>query len=201
MVDIDTSRANEAHRLRLRVIAKAMLGVAFLGTVFVFLSAFLSGDREAETTPAVRVFVGDVRPGETIVERWEGRPVIVQRRTPEMIEAVRAAFGAAGGPALKDPDSAASEQPDAIDPALRSVDPEWFVALGLGTDQGCPVRALAADPDEDFAGAPWAGGFVDECRGSRYDAAGRVFARQYADENLVVPAHSLRGDTLVIGGG
>lgn len=198
MVDIDTSRADEAHRLRLRVIAKAMLGVAFLSVLFVFLSAFLSGDREAETTPALRVNVADVRVGETIVEMWEGRPVLVQRRTPETIRALRE--GPSATPALRDPESERSEQPDSVDAALRSNEPEWFVALGLGTDQGCPVRALPADPDEDFAGAPWAGGFADECRGSRYDAAGRVFAGQYADRNLIVPTHSLRGDTLVIGG-
>ena len=199
MANIDTSRANEARRLRLRVVAKTMLGVAFLATLFVFLSAFLSGDREAETTPAVRVNVADVAPGETIVAMWEGRPVLVQRRTPEAIAALRA--GPAEAPVLRDPASAESAQPDGLDPALRSVEPEWFVALGLGTDQGCPVRALPADPGEDFGGAPWAGGFVDECRGSRYDGAGRVFARQYADRNLVVPAHVRRGDTLVIGGG
>ena len=199
MVDIDKSHANEAHRLRLRVIAKSMLAVAFLAVTFVFLSAFLSGDREAETTPALRVNVADVRVGETIVEMWEGRPVLVQRRTPEAIAALRA--GPPPSPALRDAASEDSIQPDAIDPALRSHEPEWFVALGLGTDQGCPISALPADPGEDFAGAPWAGGFVDACRGSRYDGAGRVFDGQYADRNLVVPAHFLRGDTLVIGGG
>lgn len=201
MVDIDTSHANEAHRLRLRVAAKGMLAVAFLGVLFVFLSAFLSGDGESGTTPAGRLFIGNIAPGETVVQMWEGRPVIVQRRTPEMIEAVREAFGAASAPALEDPDSLASQQPPSIDPTFRSIDPEWFVALGLGTDQGCPVGVLPPNPDEDFGGAPWTGGFVDECRGSRYDGAGRVYARQYADTNLVVPMHSVRGDTLVIGGG
>ena len=198
MADIDKSHADEAHRLRLRVIAKAMLGVAFLSVVFVFLSAFLSGDREAETTPALRVNVADVRVGETIVEMWEGKPVLIQRRAPETIAALEA--GPAPAPELRDPDGVKSEQPDSAGNPLRSATPEWFVALGLGTDYGCPVRALPADPGEDFAGSPWAGGFVDECRGSRYDGAGRVFAGQYADRNLVVPEHALRGDTMVITG-
>ncbi len=195
MTVIDKRHADEAHRLRLRVVAKAMLGVAFLGVVFVFLSAFLSINRESESGPGMRIDLAGFEPGQTEVYTWERRPVIVQRRTPETVIRLRETSGFA----LLDPESARSEQPEDAGNALRSSNPGWFVALGLGTGQGCPVRALPADPGESFAGGPWAGGFVEECTGSRYDAAGRVYDDQYADRNLIVPAYTISGDTLILG--
>jgi len=187
----------ERRLLRLRVIAKAMLATAFLAVVFVFLSAFLSGDKPGDPTPGMRVAIGDLAPGATRTLIWEGRPIIVQRRTPDMIAALRS-VDATRDAGLRDPLSARSEQPEAADGPLRSVDPEWFVAIAIGTDYGCPVRPL--EPVGGDAASPQPA-FTDDCRGSRYDAAGRVFAGEYADRNLVVPAYRIDGEELVLGGG
>lgn len=195
MTIIDKRHADEAHRLRLRLIAKSMLALAFFAVVFVFLSAFLSGDPESDGKVGMRVDVADVAPGETIIVMWEQRPVVVQRRTRDTVAALVDGSGAG----LRDPDSSRSEQPSDATNALRSSDPGWFVAIGLGTDYGCPVHALPANPDESVAGMPWNGGFEDECRHSRYDPAGRVYADQYADRNLVVPPYTIRGDALILG--
>jgi len=188
---------DERRLLRLRVLAKAMLATAFLVVVFVFLSAFLSGDKPGDPTPGMRVTIGDLAPGATRTLIWEGRPIIVQRRTPDMVAALQA-DDATRDASLQDPSSARSEQPEAATGPLRSVDPEWFVAIALGTDYGCPVKPLA--PGVGGGGSPQPA-FTDDCRGSRYDAAGRVFAGEYADRNLVVPAHRIDGEELVLGGG
>ena len=202
------SPEDERRLLRLRVIAKAMLATAFLAVVFVFLSAFLSGDKPGDPTPGMRVAVGDLAPGATRTLIWEGRPIIVQRRTPATIASLQAE-DAARDAGLKDPSSDRSEQPDAAAGRLRSVEPEWFVAIALGTDYGCPIRLVEATqesvdrPGSDSA-VPTSGPvamFTDDCRGSRYDAAGRVFDGDYADRNLVVPAHRFDGEALVLGGG
>lgn len=188
--------ARAGRLLRLRVLLKSMIAVAAVGVVFVFFSAFLSDDGEENTLPGLRVAIGDMRPGETRTLTWDGRAVLVHRRTPEQI--ARLERNAHRG-ALRDPESAKSEQPESMRGPLRSGSPEWFVAIGLGTDYGCPVGFLEAG-GEAFAGAPWDGGFVDGCRGSRYDLGGRVYAGQYADRNLVVPPHTVDADgTLVLG--
>ena len=188
--------ARAARLLRLRVLLKAMIAVAACAVVFVFLSAFLSDDGEEDTLPGLRVAVGDMAAGETRALTWDGRAVVVHRRTPETIARLEADGARA---ALRDPDSERSEQPESMRGPLRSSSPEWFVAIGLGTDYGCPVAWLPPEATP-FAGAPWPGGFVDGCRGSRYDLAGRVYAGQYADRNLVVPPHRVLDDgTLVLG--
>ena len=196
--DVGDDPVRARRLLRLRVALKAMVAVGVVTIAFVLVSAFLSGEDDERALPALRVVVGDMAPGETRTLTWDGRAVLVRRRTSEEIDRLEAEDGALRA-RLRDPDSARSEQPPGVGGALRSVEPEWFVAIGLGTDYGCPVGYLQPEP-APFAGAPWPGGFVDGCRRSRYDLAGRVYAGQYADRNLVVPPHAIVGDALVLGG-
>jgi len=101
---------------------------------------------------------------------------------------------------LQDPDSRRSKQPEFAMTNIRSREPEWFVAIAAGTDLNCSIDWLVAS-DELFRGKPWPGGFVDSCRGSRYDAAGRVYSRQQASRNLSVPPYTLpEPGVLVLGG-
>ena len=192
----DPARARRL--LRLRVLLKSMVATAVAVVAFVCLSVFLSDDGEEDTLPGRRFAIGDMRPGETRTLVWDGRAVLVHRRTPAQIRHLEDADGTLAS-RLRDPSSARSEQPAGMDGALRSSDPEWFVAIGLGTDYGCPVGWLAPEA-APFAGLPWPGGFVDGCRGSRYDLAGRVYAGQYADRNLVVPPHAIEDGALRLGG-
>lgn len=182
------------RRLRLRVLAKLMLATAFLAVVFVFLSAFLSGDKPGDPVPGLQVDIGDMAAGEMRTVIWEGRPIIVHRRDAAQRDALLRA-DAERDAGLRDPSSKRSEQPAGADPALRSMAPDWFVAIALGTDYGCPVKPVAEPTRENGIDVA----FVDDCRGSRYDAAGRVLAGDYADRNLVVPAHTIDGDTLILG--
>ena len=196
--DVGDDPERARRLLRLRVLLKTMIAGAACVVVFVFFSAFLSDDGTEDTLPGWRVTVGDMAPGETRLLTWDGRAVVVHRRTTEQIRLLEDADETLRT-RLRDPDSARSEQPEAMHDALRSTDPEWFVAIGLGTDYGCPIAWLPPEP-APFAGAPWPGGFADGCRGSRYDLAGRVYAGQYADRNLVVPPHSVTDGVLLLGG-
>lgn len=188
----------ERRLLYLRVLLKSMIAVAFVAVVFVFFSVFLSDDGEEGTLRGERFVIGDMLPGETRTLTWDGRPVLIHRRTKE-----QSAFLELSDPMhlsrLRDPESSHSEQPERMKSVLRSEGPDWFISIGLGTDYGCPLEWLAPD-SAPFAGIPWPGGFVDSCRGSRYDLAGRVYARQYADRNLIVPDYKIVGDTVILGG-
>lgn len=183
----------QVRRLRLRVAAKLMLLVAFFTVVYVVLSVLLSSDQSTRVIPTQIVDISGLRAGDHQIVLWDGRPVLLYRRTEaDMINL------AAANERLLDASSNSSRQPSWATNAHRSREPEWFVSLAVGTDFSCPIKYLAPSP-ESFMDAPWRGGFVDDCRGSRYDLAGRVYQGQYADENLIVPDYARKADVIILG--
>lgn len=183
----------EQRRLKLRVAIKLMLYLGFAGIAYVFLSAFLSGNSDGPGVPSLKVDIADIEPGQANFLTWEGRPVLVYRRTDEDIVKLRTSDAR-----IRDPDSASSEQPEFAQNAMRSQSADYFVAIALGTGQGCTVELVPAS-GELFQGQPWVGGFLDSCGQDRYDLAGRVYEDQYAGKNLRVPQYTIDGNTLVLG--
>jgi ubiquinol-cytochrome c reductase iron-sulfur subunit len=106
-------------------------------------------------------------------------PVIIFRRTPEDLIALRTA-----NPTLRDADSAASRQPEWAKNWHRSLRPDIMVCIGMCTKGDCIVR-------RDFAGLA---GLKCPCCGSSYDLAGRI-ANGPAPLNLRVPAHRFISET------
>jgi len=64
------------------------------------------------------------------------------------------------------------------------------VVVALGTSIGCPVHPVYENERVT--------GFIDRCRGWRYDAAGRVYQGQEALRNLTVPPYWIDGDGLIL---
>ncbi|MFK7891575.1 MAG: hypothetical protein AB8B63_12245 [Granulosicoccus sp.] len=188
-VDPDSSR----RRLRLRVAAKLMVYLAFAGIVYVFVSALMSGDGKVPDVPSMRVDISQLQPGDIEFVNWQNRPIVIYRRTDGDIEQLGVL-----AQRLLDANSVSSEQPMGLNNDFRSRVPEWFVAIGLGTGQGCTVELLPAS-DELFQREAWPGGFIDSCGKDRYDFAGRVIDGQYATRNLTVPLYSIEENTLILG--
>jgi ubiquinol-cytochrome c reductase iron-sulfur subunit len=187
------SNEDAQRRLRLRVAAKLMGYLAFAGVAYVFISAIMSGDGEVRSVPSLRVDISQLQPGQVQFLTWEGRPVLVYRRSNADIVQLRTV-----DERLADPDSGSSEQPEFAINDWRSQNPDYFVAIALGTGQGCTVEFMPPD-NETFQGTAWQGGFRDSCGKDRYDLAGRVYDNQYAGENLNVPQYAIDGNTLVLG--
>ena len=192
----DPDRANRL--LKLRVAMKSMIAFAFAVVVFVFFSAFLSDDGEEGTLPGYRVAVGDMTPGETRMLNWDGRAVLVHRRTAGEIARLEA--NAARG-ALRDPESAESVQPEGMRGGLPFGLPGMVrrdrSRHGLGLpDELPPARGRAV------RGRTVAGRLSSTAAAARATTSpGAVYARQYADRNLVVPPHVVHEDgTLLLGG-
>jgi ubiquinol-cytochrome c reductase iron-sulfur subunit len=137
----------------------------------------------------IELALDNIAPGQMARTEWKGQPVWVLHRTPEMIAAVHA------GPARADPDSSNSRQPANCTNLLRSIRPEYFVAIGLCTHLGCePTPRFAAGRAEGMP-ADWPGGFICPCHTSRFDLAGRAFAGREAKTNLRVPPHEYLTET------
>ena len=175
--------------------AGAAGGVAAVGTAVPLVSSFAPSERAKAMGAAVEVDLADLPPGGLKTVEWRGKPVWIQRRTPEMIAAL------AGHEAeLADPASARDELPPALRNQGRSLQPEIFVAIGICTHLGCSPTAVAAGSSHPSVGADWAGGFFCPCHGSTFDLAGRVYKNKPAPTNLEIPPHRFVGASrLVIG--
>ncbi|MBK1673550.1 hypothetical protein CKO35_09575 [Ectothiorhodospira shaposhnikovii] len=176
-------------RVYYRVILKVMALLGILALFSAMISGFLSEPRTRHVLTK-SVDITSLAPGEMLEVEWSGRPVVVLRRSEAM-----AAADAAFAEGLYDPGSRFSQQPRAYRNAHRSAAPDVFVAFAIGTDLGCRLDGV---PPETAAEQGWGGGFVDRCRGGRYDFAGRVHDGQTARRNLEVPDYRLHPDGRVI---
>ncbi|MCG5535279.1 ubiquinol-cytochrome c reductase iron-sulfur subunit [Ectothiorhodospira mobilis] len=180
------------YRVALKVLSLAGVGALVLVMLSGLLGSWFGAD-EAGDAPGLTVELADLSPGGIRKVAWDGRPVWILRRTPAM-----EAADARTADRLYDPASRLSRQPAAYRNAHRSAAPEWFVFIALGTDLNCPLEYVP--PQGEGEGDAWGGGFVDRCRGSRYDFAGRVLKDQPARRNLEVPPYRLvSGTRLVLG--
>ena len=148
--------------------------------------------RDHNALEVTRFNVADMHPGDHLLVEWQRKPLIIVYRKP----AWETLLLAASAELYHDPDSILSSQPEAATNALRSPVRGWFVTLGLGTGAGCSL--IISEPENAESGD--AGGFIDGCDQSRYDLAGRVYSRQQARRNTVVPVWSLVGDEILVGG-
>ncbi|SEL08961.1 ubiquinol-cytochrome c reductase iron-sulfur subunit [Ectothiorhodospira marina] len=175
------------YRVALKLLA--LLGVTMLA--YVMLSGIFRDSDEGEGESDTRaVDIADLAPGEVKAVTWEGRPVWIVGRTPDMLEA-----DAEFSDQLYDADSRLSRQPRVYRNPHRSASPEVLVVVALGTDLACELTWVSP---EVAAEEGWGGGFVDRCRGSRYDLSGRVYRDQQARRNLEVPSYRLMADDQLI---
>ena len=175
-------------RLRLRVAVKAMIMVAAFAALYVFGSAFFTPERRESSPDAMAVGVSQLKPGGTLKVNWDGRPILIHRRTEDEIRWLSQPQGG-----LTDAVSARSNQPIWAQNTYRSRTPEWFVALAVREDKACSIEA-----DDERS----EGGYISDCDGVRFDSAGRVFAgtSDAPVNNLRVPVYDVEEELILLGG-
>jgi ubiquinol-cytochrome c reductase iron-sulfur subunit len=192
------SEAIDKGRRQLLTVATTLtgaVGVAFAAVPFI--ASWKPSARAKALGAPVEIDISKLEPGGMLKIEWRGKPVLVVRRTPEMI----ASLGNHDA-RLADPNSDDSKQPDYARNEGRSIKPEYLVLLGVCTHLGClPQNRFApgASADGNLT-ADWPGGFFCPCHGSKFDLAGRVFSGVPAPVNLEVPPYSFADkDHVVIG--
>jgi ubiquinol-cytochrome c reductase iron-sulfur subunit len=180
------------HFLTVATTVTGVVGLAL--TAAPFIASFRPSARAQALGAPVEVDIGKLESGALMRVQWRGRPVWILKRDDDMLTRL-----AGETLALKDPDSAQSEQPAYATNATRSIRPGILVVIGTCTHLGCaPIERLqAADPE---LGTDWPGGFFCPCHGSKFDLAGRVVTGVPAPTNLVVPPYRFVGDDLIIVG-
>ena len=179
---------------RLALISTCVIGGA--GTVAAatpFVLSFQPSERAKAAGAPVEADLGSIAPGEMKTVEWQGKPVWLLHRTPEMIESVKKTDDRVADP--KSQRNAYPTPPYAKN-ELRSIKPEFLVVVGICSHLGCsPKGPFGADTNPQLGGDL---GFVCPCHGSTFDLAGRVFKNKPAPDNLQVPPYKFLSDTVVL---
>ncbi|WP_028452255.1 ubiquinol-cytochrome c reductase iron-sulfur subunit [Chitinilyticum aquatile] len=187
-------QVNNSKR-RFLTIATGAAGAAFGGLAATpFIASFLPSERAKAAGAPVEVDTSKLEMGQKINVEWQGKPVWVVKRTPEMLAGLPKLDGK-----LADPKSEVNHQPDYCKNASRSIKPEIWVAVGVCTHLGCSPTFRPDLAPADL-GPEWLGGFYCPCHGSKFDLAGRVYANVPAPTNLVIPPHKYLSDTRLLVG-
>lgn len=158
-----------------------------------FVSTLVPAERSRSAGGPIEVDIGKLAPGEMMTVEWRGKPVWIVRRSAEMLDGIANQSGK-----LADPLSDQSVQPGYAKNELRSIKPDYLVAVGVCTHEGCaPTEKFRMGADSGID-ADWKGGFLCPCHGSTFDLAGRVFKGKPARANLEVPPHQYLSDTRVL---
>jgi len=188
--------ADSSRRLLLRLSVKLMLASAVAITIYVLFSSIQSTDEsEPELSiAALRFQLPDTPQSNPQRIAWSGGNLILIVRNDSLLASLKQ-----HEERLLDPHSLTAHQPAVIHNPERAIQPQLFLAFDRGTDMGCPLNWVPAG-NREAPLQPWPGGFRDNCRGSWYDAAGRVFKGQEAQRNLDIPPYRLlEGGLLEIG--
>jgi ubiquinol-cytochrome c reductase iron-sulfur subunit len=183
----------DGERRAALVTACAVGGAGAAAIAVPFVSSFAPSERAKAAGAPVQVDLSGIAPGEMKTVEWRGKPVWILRRTPEMIESVKKADAAVADPKSQ---RTAFPTPEYARNELRSIKPEYFIAVGICTHLGCsPVGPLAAGSNVALGADP---GFLCPCHGSTFDLAGRVYKAKPAPDNLEVPPHKYLSDSSVL---
>lgn len=189
-----TDNVDHSKRNMLLAATAAAGGVAAAGVATPFVLSLMPSERAKAAGAPIEVDISTIAPGTMISVEWQGKPVWVVHRTPEMLGLL-----AKRDDELTDPVSSVPQQPEYCHNPTRSIKPEILVVLGVCTHLGCsPTFRPEVSPAD--LGANWAGGWFCPCHGSRFDLAARVFKGVPAPTNLIIPPHKYLSETrLLIG--
>ncbi len=193
---VDSGQIDASKRTWL--IASSCAGaVGGLAAAVPFVSSFQPSEKAKAAGAAVEADISALKPGEKMTVEWRGKPVWILRRTPEQLAALPKLDSQ-----LADPKSERKVYPvpEYARNQVRSIKPEYLVAVGICTHLGCsPSDKFQVGPQPSLPD-DWQGGFFCACHGSTFDFAGRVFKNKPAPDNLEVPPHMYLSDTkLLIG--
>jgi ubiquinol-cytochrome c reductase iron-sulfur subunit len=190
------TEAIDKGRRQLLTAATALTGAAGVAFAAVpFLASWKPSARAKALGAPVEIDISKLEPGAMLKIEWRGKPVLVVRRTTEMIERI-----GRHDDKLADPGSEKSRQPEYTKNAARAIKPEYLVLLGVCTHLGClPQNRFAAGASTDgVLTEDWPGGFFCPCHGSKFDLSGRVFAGVPAPTNLEIPPYGFTDDAHIV---
>ena len=189
-----TKNIDQGRRRFLTTAATVVGGVGAVAAAVPFVSNMNPSAKTKAIGAPVEVDISKLEPGGRMIEKWQGKPVWILRRTGEMLKDISSLNDKVSDPASDD-----SAQPDYAKNEFRAREDEFLVVIGICTHLGCSPNFVMKEEGDSIA-ADWKGGFFCPCHGSRFDLAGRVFKGVPAPRNLVIPPYKFISPTrLLIG--
>jgi len=190
--EADGQKVDTRKRKFLIAATSAVGGVAAAGVAIPLVMSMMPSARAKAAGAPVEVDISKVEPGMLLTVEWRGKPVWIVNRSKEMLDLM-----AKHDDKLTDPNSEQPQQPVYCKNAVRSIKPEYLVAVGICTHLGCSPTYRKEVGAADL-GADWPGGFFCPCHGSRFDLAARVYKGAPAPTNLVIPPHQYLSDAILL---
>ena len=191
---MSVSDLNNSRRRFLTGAVGAMGGIGGAFAAVPFIASWTPSERAFAIGAPVEVDISKIEPGRMIVEKWQGKPVYIVRRTEAALKSLPEVVAK-----LRDPTSLEDQQPAYAKNEFRSRKPGLLVMVGVCTHLGCAPTFRPEVAPADL-GPSWKGGFFCACHGSRFDLAGRVFQGVPAPLNLPIPPYKyLNDDRILIG--
>lgn len=196
-----TDHADQSRRNFLYVAAGGLGAVAAAGTAVPFIGSMLPA---ADTLAAAKTEfdVSTVEAGQLVTIQWQGKPVFVVHRTPELLAQVDG-----HDDSLKDANSeaVAEVQAEWMDTPekrkYRAIKSEYLIVVASCTHLGCiPLYKPSSGRKDwgDSVPSDWPGGWHCPCHGSYYDMSARVIKGSPAPQNLHVMPYKYTSDTVVV---
>ena len=185
---------NQSRRRFLTTAATVVGGVGAAAATVPFVSNMNPSAKTKAIGAPVEVDISNIEPGGRLIEKWQGKPVWILRRTEEMLKDISSLNSN-----VSDPKSDESAQPEYAKNEYRARKEEFLVVIGICTHLGCSPNFGLKGEGESIS-MDWKGGFFCPCHGSKFDLAGRVFKSVPAPRNLVIPPYKFISPTrLLIG--
>lgn len=186
------TRDSATRRDFLQIAAGALTGIGAAIAAWPLIDSMNAAKDTLAAGAPLDVDISHLQPGQQIIVLWRSRPIFVVDRSPAELKTLQE-------PSLtnrlRDPESAANQQPAYATNWHRSIKPNLLVLVGICTHLGC-IPEFKPQPGGGL-GADWPGGYFCPCHGSRYDLAGRVFEGVPAPYNLPVPPYNFVSDKVI----
>ena len=167
---------DESRRDFLYLAAGAFAAVGGAAALWPFIDS-MNPSADVLALSTTDVDLATVEDGQRVTVKWRGKPVFIDRRTPQEIEAARAV----SLDELRDPQADAE----------RVKNDPWLVVVGVCTHLGCiPLGQKQGESRGEF------GGWFCPCHGSHYDTSGRI-RKGPAPTNLPIPGYDFLDDNTV----
>ena len=176
----------------IRVSLTAVSGVGAFFASIPFVRSLMPSARARALGDPIEVDVSGIEPGAVAAHLYRGEPMLVLRRTPEMLGTIATTESLV----LHDTTNPDYADPRYVDPHHRAINPEFLVLRGVCTHLGCVPQHKGA-AGKETVGEWWPGGFICPCHSSGFDYAGRVI-RGPAPRNLPIPPHRYVGSTRIV---
>lgn len=176
--DLSNSPDVNLKRRHFLVLLSSLLGgIAVFFSAIPFFLALRPTRRSLARANPIKVDLRKILPGKMLTVLWNGKPIWILKRTPEMIAHLQA-----NNPKLRDPHSIVEQQPSYAKNNCRSRKPDIGVLVGICTHLGCVPQYQSEKS------------FFCPCHGSVFDLAGRVYKNVPAPINLEVPSYRYLDD-------